>query len=284
MKRVVFFIVVFIICTYAGSIENGINWLKTEQEANGNWTDSLVSDFHATSYSVITLKKYNQTNSNYTQGLNWIQNEQVHVLDYLALQTIILDDANISVQEKLEILSQAQNPDAGFGITKNYNSSILDGAIILKTLLRSGNSQIISNGLNFIKNYQNVDGGWGIKINDPSNIYVTSLVIDFFSNCGQFDVATAIDSGITFLQNMQNPDGGFGADSSTIFETAWAGIALGSANVLGQTYSNAINFLLTQQQTNGSWQNSSYQTSISLLALLKSNPDLAIETGDIGIG
>lgn len=281
MKRVVFFIVVFIICTYADSIENGINWLKTEQEANGNWTDSLVSDFHATSYSVITLKKYNQTNSNYTQGLNWIQNEQVHVLDYLALQTIILDDANISVQEKLEILSQAQNPDAGFGIAKNYNSSILDGAIILKTLLRSGNSQIISNGLNFIKNYQNVDGGWGIKINDPSNIYVTSLVIDFFSNCGQFDVGTAIDSGITFLQNMQNPDGGFGADSSTIFETAWAGIALGSADVLGQTYSNAINFLLSRQQTNGSWQNSSYQTSITLLALLKSNPDLAINTGDI---
>jgi len=243
--------------------------------------DSIVSKFHATSFSIITLMSYDQKDSTYLKGLNWIKEQEVQCLDYLSFQTIVLDDAGIPVEDKLTTLSEAQNPDGGFGLSKNYQSSILDAALVLKALLRSPMTQIIADGVAYIKQNQNPDGGWGIRSGDSSNIYLTSLVLDVLVDCREFDVQSAIDSAVAFLISHQNPDGGFGTDSSTIFETAWAALGFSSVEALGDPYAKAVDFLLSKQDTNGSWDNSSYLTAVTLRAIQSSRADLAIETGDI---
>ncbi len=281
LRIVVFIILGPLICLARTPIEHAISWLGSCQDSAGFWSDPVLTTFHTTVFCVTALKDFPQSSENYNSGLNWLKDQGVFSLDYLGFQAQVLGEAGLPIDEKLEILAQAQNPDGGFGLYNHYKSSILDAGIILKPLLKSGNSEIINNGIEFLRENQNFDGGWGLRPNDLSNIYITSLILEFLSHCQQFNVSTMIDTAVGFLRQHQNPDGGFGQDSSTIYETAWAGFALGAVGMGDSVYTRAVNFLINHQSSNGSWNDSPYLTAVSILALKNSGPDLKIETGDI---
>ena len=64
----------------ASSISDGLAFLAESQLSDGCWMDSIVSKFHATSFSIITLMSYDQKDSTYLKGLNWIKEQEVQCL------------------------------------------------------------------------------------------------------------------------------------------------------------------------------------------------------------
>ena len=124
--------------------------------------------------------------------------------------------------------------------------------------------------LNYLTQAQNPDGGWGISSGAESNVYLTAKVLLTLEGYRTFfDLQTNIDDGIAWLLTKQNIDGGWGDDGSTIYESALSFYALTSAGVEPTDPDNATNYLLSNQLSNGSWNNDAYETALAVLALGK---------------
>ncbi len=95
----------------------------------------------------------------------------------------------------------------------------------------------------------------------------------------------AINKATSYLISKQQADGGW----VTIYETAWAYIALVGATTDNTVIGNAINYLTTTQFPNGSWNDDPYSTALALRALYLSQnkpippppPDKGTVTGSV---
>jgi hypothetical protein len=122
--------------------------------------------------------------------------------------------------------------------------------------------------INYLKASQNPDGGWGISKGADSYIYITSKVLITLEQYSiYFDLDTNISNGIAWLKAKKNADGGFGTGGSSIYETALAYIAMANVDLSSPQAQNALNYILTNQQGNGSWNGKAYDTAVSLRAI-----------------
>lgn len=122
--------------------------------------------------------------------------------------------------------------------------------------------------INYLGASQNGDGGWGISKGSDSNIYMTSRVLITLEGYAiYFDPGTNIADGISWLKGQQNPDGGFGVEGSSIYETALAYTAMANIDLSSPEAQNALDYLLANQQGNGSWNEKAYDTAVSLWAI-----------------
>src|SRR4030043_443593 len=100
-------------------------------------------------------------------------------------------------------------------------------------------------------------------------------------------IATAINKATGYLIAHQNADGGFGEGGgtpplqSTVYETAYAYMALISETTDATVLGNAINYLTSTQLPNGSWNDDPYSTALALRALANVKPNLSITSSDI---
>ncbi|MFA5904205.1 MAG: prenyltransferase/squalene oxidase repeat-containing protein, partial [Desulfobacula sp.] len=143
----------------------------------------------------------------------------------------------------------------------------------LKITLTSGgyNSAALINPLAYILTAQNSDGGWGLGKGSDSSIYMTAKVLmTLQAYANTFDFSSVISKGVVWLKSRQNPDKGFGAEGSSVHETAMAYIAIATGNISAPEAQGALSYLLTAQQSDGSWNGKVYDTAISLLALYTS--------------
>lgn len=140
------------------------------------------------------------------------------------------------------------------------------------TLTSQGyNSSVFVNPLAYLLKAQNPDGGWGIAKESDSNIYLTARVLmtlhTFESN---YDLSSVIEDGVGWLKSRQNPDNGFGTEASSVYETAVAYIAMALDDLSAIEAQNALAYLISVQQPEGSWNGRAYDTAISLLAIYTS--------------
>ena len=112
----------------------------------------------------------------------------------------------------------------------------------------------------------------------------TSNVLSAFNKYRTaYQLDDAISRGTAWLMSRQNTDGGFGNSPSTVYDTAVAVLTLRELDVPADITNKALAYLLSQQDQNGSWQNSAYQTALAVNAIYKAtvDPDLSIKTADI---
>ncbi|MFZ3136725.1 MAG: CARDB domain-containing protein [Thermodesulfovibrionales bacterium] len=160
----------------------------------------------------------------------------------------------------------------------------LDTALALQALkaVNYSDQTIIQSVINYLLSTENSVGGWGFYQGDESNVYMTALVS---MTLQQFQrttsIATAINKAASYLIAHQNADGGFGTSDSTVYETAYAYLALIGVTTNATVLSNAINYLTSTQLTNGSWNDDPYSTALALRALATVKPNLSISSNDI---
>jgi len=136
--------------------------------------------------------------------------------------------------------------------------------------------------INYLRASQNGDGGWGISKGSDSNIYMTSRVLITLEGYAiYFDPGTNIANGISWLKAQQNPDGGFGVEGSNIYETALAYTAMANIDLSSPEAQNALDYLLANQQGNGSWNEKAYDTAASLWAIWTSMSEM--DTDEDGV-
>jgi len=299
-KYVIFMFLIFLLLNGAfasaqSQIDAGLNWLFTNQNPDGSYGNQLEISFRDTEEVLNTFYLLNQKGSQYQSGLQWSQNIRVNNTDFISRKILLLSKENIDTTAGISLLLSNQNIDGGWGIASLHESDSIDTGLALQALKAANFSDqnILNSALGYLINTQNPDGGWGFYPSpcsgceaDPSNVYMTAVVSSTLQEFPQTtSLATAINKATGYLIAHQNTDGGFGSSSSTVYETALTYIALVGVTTDTTILGNAVNYLVSSQLPNGSWNGDPYSTALALRALYLSQneqtqpPDKGTVTG-----
>ena len=289
------FLFLFCSCSIAFALSqaqtNGLNYLANTQNADGSWNENIVTDFYNSSTVLQTLKLYNQIDTSYNLGLQWIQQSSADNSDYLSKQIVLFAQNNIDYQNQLSKLLLWNNIGGGWGLDASYQSDILDTAFALQALKKINYSDqtVIQAAISYLLAHQNTDGGWGFDKGDASNVYMTAIVSRTLQQLSLTSaMATAVNKATSYIIAHQNADGGFGSSPSTVYETALAYIALVAVTSDNTVLGSASQYITNAQAANGSWNEDPYVTALALQALyyaenkpLPPAPTLASVTGTV---
>ncbi len=102
-------------------VVTGINWLKNNQNPEGNWSEDERTEIIDTSAVVSALKYTEETpSSEYQKAIDWFNLTYPENSDYLAEKAISLSEAGQDVSSLTEFLaSQMNEQDGGFGYQKD---------------------------------------------------------------------------------------------------------------------------------------------------------------------
>ncbi len=305
LKRILSIVLSFLfliaghVSAQSASISSGANWLMANQNADKSWGGNAaasVTSFNATLETLTTLRILGSTGAPYNDGIGWLNAQTAPTVDFTTGKLIIHANAGLDILSELNQLLSWRNSEGFWGQDGDYLNAINDTALALQALKSANYTDVIvvNTAISYLLNNQNSDGGWGFSAGDDSNVYMTALVVEALSKLKTtYDLKTPIGNGVAYILSLQNTDGGFGsgeasaggasaAPTSTVYETALSVIALiesGQGQAL--PLQNAINYITTNQQENGSWNDDPYSTALALRALAYVRPNLSISSSDI---
>ena len=274
------------------AIGNGSAWLISTQNPDGTWGGSADRLILNTSTALDTFKSLNVSNPEYSNGIVWLNYQTPATTDYLARKISSLHMGGVDVSADVTALVNSRNTNGGWGGDDGSTTMINDTAFALQALktVNYSDQTIINNAINYLLSNQNPDGGFGFCSSasagcsdSDSNIYMTALVSFTLQQFPQTtSISTAVNKATAYLIANQNADGGFGAGASTVYETAYAYMAIINAGQgQAQPLQNAIAYLTATQSANGSWNDDPYSTALALRALADVKPNLTILSSDI---
>jgi subtilase family serine protease len=261
----------------------GVNWLVSVQNADGSWSEGVRR--HLDTYEALEIflcmDKHDSTTDS---AVEWVKSLGDNNVNDLARETLLLSLAGEDMSSAVSSLLGMQNAQSVWGSDGDFEANNLDTALALLALnqIDYSNLDAIGYAFGYVIDNQKADGGFGFYSGDDSNVYMTALLIKVFSLYSEtFDFQDEINAAAAFILTKQNLDGGFGSSPSTVFETALAASTLIEAGQgRAQPLRNAINFLQTAQQPNGSWNDDPYSTALALQALyVATNGGLPVITG-----
>jgi large repetitive protein len=271
--------------TLPPSIEDGVQWLMTNQEEDGSWLDLSQTADRDTSEIVYALKNFPVAAQQYSTGLQWLGSDYSENTDYLSRKTETLANSGQDASAFINQIISRQNPDGGWGGNRAYISNPMDTSLALKALSIAGysNQTVVSKAIEYLKAKQNADGGWGGDDGGGAIETATNVLASFSKYRTNYQMEDQITKGIAWLTQRQNTDGGFGNSPSTVYDSSLAVMALREFNVSSQITNNGLNYLLEQQSEKGSWHESPYQTALAIGAVWKAtiDPDLSVKSEDI---
>ena len=187
MRKRVCSLVVFILLLIGNSfafaqsqqINSGLSWLTSAQTSTGNWPEVDTTEYYSTVAALDAVYALEPSSPAYTAAFQWMTGQMVSPTDYLSRRIIALKRAEMDVSSELEVLLLYRNSKGGWGGEISYLSDNLDTALALQALKAANYSDttVLYQAINFLTTNQNTDGGWGFTSNDPSNTYVTSIVL-----------------------------------------------------------------------------------------------------------
>jgi prenyltransferase beta subunit len=269
------------------AINNGLAYLQTTQTSDGYWGDAAEIPYNTlvnTCAVVEALADLSPTHPSMSPAIQWLRSQPTSNQDYLAQVISCLGRAGQDVSTLVVDLLTGRNFDGGWGVTTGWESDVKRTAQALQALATGGSSDNASiiGAVSYLLNAQRPDGGWGFHPNEGSNVFLTALVLQALSTQSQtLGLGQSLSQGAAFLLAHQNPDGGFGSSPSTVWESALAFIAISKTTVDATVKTAALNYLLAQQQANGSWDQDPYSTGLALQALAQIKPNLSISANEI---
>ncbi len=230
--------------------------------------DKLATQLRDTTVALDVLSRLDLSFTGQTSAIAWLAAQTPENSDYRARQARALLASDPTATGLLEPLVALRNADGGWGISAGYASDPLDTALVVTAAAqRSGvDARIIDQALQYLLDNHNADGGWGTLAGGPSRVSVTTRVLLALQTFQRQQPVQA--AALTWLANQQQSDGGFGESASTVHDTA---LALQTCIALGATTqiraAEAAAYLLARQQTDGSWEGSTYATALAIGAL-----------------
>ncbi len=243
-------------------ITNGVNWLATQQNANGSFggiPTSLATEVRSTAEVIRAYQELGQQSQPaYAPALGFLNNDTADQARFLAGKIVVNAKAGNNVTALVSALVAYQNPDGAFGDrTEDDASSIFDTAFALEALTLAGvtDANVIAPAVGYLLSHQQASGGWADGDNVPS-VYLTAISLRalWYYRHVYVGVPAALTNGKTFLFSQRDGAGRWGED----FNTALALLAVIPTLPDLSSVTTGITALQAAQLPNGSWVNDPY--------------------------
>lgn len=277
----------FLVCSHtlaqSPEVDRGLLWLRNNQNADGRWGN--LSSFRDTSTAVDAYKMLRISDGSFLNAVNWLGANPVESNDYISRRIISLVGTGTNVNSDLQKLISSQNQDSGWGYLLGYASNAYDTAMALHAFYsaQSGNPDLIKKSINHLTSKQNIDGSWNFLPDSPGDLITTSLAVSILNKYrNSYALDNYISKGISWLLSMQNSDGGFGDSPSTVPATASAlKVFIERGQPQPEMVDRAKNYIITKQLSDGSWNESPFETAMAVNALGSLKPNLSIVPSDL---
>ena len=275
-------------------IERGVEWLRKTQNEDGGCREAINLNVWDTALSIIALTDVDKdylSKSDVIQGAaQWLVDHQnddggwsfsgmkdsslPSDADDTALSTLAIIRSELkgkktknAVKLGIEWLKMNHGIDGSWSTYQPGQGdvgcvSITAHAIeaLLEYDEKGENIAYITKGVEWLRSAIHRDGFWD-DLWLAKHTYGTASAIIAFIKAGIGD-SLEIKQGTNWLESTQNSDGGWGEDMfgnpthSTVEQTAWCTYALLLSSGVNHTTQKGIDFLIENQQANGSWQES----------------------------
>jgi subtilase family serine protease/Tol biopolymer transport system component/fibronectin type 3 domain-containing protein len=260
--------------TSTAILEDGLAWLRDQQQGDGSWSDKEATSFRDTAVVLDTLSRFDSVFTGELNALTWLDGMSVDPnADFLARYAALRGKLGMNNQVQLAQLVERQNQDGGWGLGDGYGSTSLDTALALEALASADTTHTtaIDRAVDFLVAQQNPDGGWSGADTGPSHTSVTVTVLQALK-AAQRESTVDMASSLAWVAGKQNLDNGFGDSPSTVHDTA---SVLNAMIILEATdqirASEAVDYLMTSQTEDGSWAGSAYATALAISSLRRFN-------------
>ena len=287
--------------TITDPVSAGLNYLFTNQSADGSWSHNGKIKNLETATVVKLLNELNQKvgagapeqiqiDQMKSKALDWLRFSFPESSDYLADKVTTLAGAGDDMIESMDFLSaQINDSSLGFGIKKNYGADIFTTAKVLDAIATTNYQDpgtdpqfTLKAALLYLLNYQNPNGGWPEIAGEDGSVYATNIVLQSlypFRNVvisgmagGDVLIPTKINLGLNFLKSRQYYSGTWEDD---LFKTALSYHSLISYGIEPYYNQKAIDYLKNTQSADGSFSTPGFTKTTKAIEAL-SKPDIAV--------
>jgi len=247
----------------------GVEWLSSIQNADGSYVTStdVATATQSTAETLSTFKALQeQSQSGIPAALDFINSETYLNTENLARQIIANDELGNDVSILLDVLRLHQNIDGGFGEFSGYQSTAIDTAFAMKALAVSPQnaSEAIDYAVSYILGQQNANGSFSLSDRNDSSVYITSVCVSSLQKfMFQFNISSELDNALNFIITSQASSGGWENELETV-------VALNAIIPLvtdKSSYLGSVDWLRSQQLSNGSWGHDAYITALAERAI-----------------
>ncbi|OUS03836.1 hypothetical protein A9Q81_06825 [Gammaproteobacteria bacterium 42_54_T18] len=289
-------------------LENSRNkalaYLLSQQQTDGRWGEA-GSDVRASAAALQALKKYSVGGPAYGRALNWLNNAEATLPEALARQIITLAEVGIVNQPQLDKLMAAaySSPKGllwGDGVEHWY--STINTSLVVDALYKTNGNVLADEAVytrkqtQYLQNLEDLasetGSGWGYGKDEsyypsPSAVIPTAIAVLMFRNIDY--KPSYLFKAADWLVYKQQAGGAITMDAGygSTLQTALAVQALAKMKTISSpsaTWEPAeilgIEYLVSQQQANGSWSGDLLVTAQALLALYDAPQILVDNDGD----
>ncbi len=266
-------------------IDGGIAWLQSTRNPDGGCREALNLNIWDTALSVLTLIDIGNVDANNTiqrAGRWFIDNQNpdggwafsamgrtgslLSDADDTALATLALlrskiPDSTDAIQRGLHWLKAHQSPDGSCSTYLPGQGDVgcvsLTAHAIEAWCEATGMEAEIDLACQWLEDQISKEGYWS-DLWLAKRTYGTACAIIGLIKAGR-GASPAIARGVRWLESVQNSDGGWGEDmfgnltDSTVEQTGWCTYALLLADRESPTAQKGLEFLLSRQRPEGSW-------------------------------
>ncbi len=263
---------------YGSNSQRAIQWLATQQNADGSWGTSETDKFINTVETVQALRAAGNRNISYYKGITWLENHAAANSDFLARNALALSTHGDNLSAVITQLGGYQNTSvtgySGWGLSPAYLQSPLDTAVVLSTLTGLGTSADLGAATTYLKNSQltGTDKGWTVGLESASDAFTTAMVIKALAPLQSQDpsLTVKIANGVATLGGLVN------SGSPIHLQALAAHVALLANNTaMAQPLLNNLTMI---QGADGSWSGRPYDTALAVRAFA------AADGTDSGVG
>lgn len=265
-------------------IDSGVSWLKEQQRPDGAFqlsSNPLAAEWQSATVAAGALYYIEGKGSaEATQALDYLGVVDIpDTTQSLSYRILLAAQKGRDVNELINTLLIHQNNDGGFGDQKSYASSAYDTALALKALkaVRFSDASILQRAVAYVAGVQQADGGFPVYFKTYSKTYVTAEVLEALHLYRfSLDVNSVLEKAKSFLFSKRKADQSWGAE----WESADIILSLLPNITSVEPYQSLIDSIKSVQNSNGSWDNDIYATSI-ILKLLKALEQKGNTTGPV---
>ena len=253
------------------SIDNAVTFLSGKQEENGSWNEEERKKSTDSQESFTALQRVNGGETALNKALQFFAAMAEETNDGLSCKLLILSNSTADVSEQSKTLLARQKKDGGWGLVESKRGAIPDTVQAVKALLASKKApaSAMNNAGDFLVKAQQADGAWiftdELSLSDTIHTAMVLIVLQDLRGGGYLSgsgLEQATAKAQKYLEAKGAADGSFG----TLLDTAWTYLAFCRLKQPSELQST-LSYLRRQQLSNGSWNNTIYDTAICLQAL-----------------
>lgn len=269
---------------YKSQINKATDWILSQKNENGVWGDEETETFYSS--EVLSLESLLDNKINVDHIVEILEKSNYSNVDYTAriLPYLKGEKKNIELTQlnkmRYDMLTYGVY---AWGSQGGYGANPYDTSVTVKNILKAfpNNIDEIINGIFYLVYSQNEDGGWSYLASDESDVYLTAEVLlvikDFYLGYSMSDetrneIKKTMYKARDYLINQKDVDKYWGTTKNNLKASIQAYRALLIFRV-GQDW-DFYDELLSLQNSNGSFYDDVYLTTLATKALAESQIEL----------